>query len=97
MVFEGLNIAGRQTSTRVSLNQRDLKVTGFCGDGARFCGDRRAVVQPNAFPDTEQVLKATDSPGSQGCSLRGLSTVLCKLKEAAMGPIIWGEVIRNFV
>jgi hypothetical protein len=33
-------------------SEQFLRVTGFCGDG-------RAVIQPNSFPDTEQVLIVT--------------------------------------
>jgi hypothetical protein len=41
-----------------------------------FCGDGRAVIQRNSFPDTEQILKVTGFPGSGGCSLSGPLTVL---------------------
>jgi hypothetical protein len=39
-----------------------LKVRGYCGDG-------RAVIQPNFFPDTEQVLKAAGLSGSGECPI----------------------------
>jgi hypothetical protein len=34
-----------------------------------FCCGGRAVIQPNSFPDTEQILKVTTFAGSKGCSL----------------------------
>jgi hypothetical protein len=47
--------------------ERFFKVTDYCGD-------RRAVIQSNSFPDTEEVFKVSGFPGDGGCS--GLSTVL---------------------
>jgi hypothetical protein len=38
------------------------------------CGDGRGVIQATSFPDTEQVLKTTGFSGSEGYSLKGLST-----------------------
>jgi hypothetical protein len=49
------------------LIERSLETTGFCGD-------RRAVIQSDCFPDTEQALKSDDS-GAGGSLLSGLPTV----------------------
>jgi hypothetical protein len=57
----------RQSSKLVSSIEQILKVAAFCGEG-------RAVIQPNSFHDTEQVLIVTGFPGSEGCSLSGLSS-----------------------
>jgi hypothetical protein len=53
----------RKSSKRVFFIEQVLKVTDFCGDG-------RAVIQPDSFPDAGQVLKVTIFPGSAGCSLK---------------------------
>jgi hypothetical protein len=48
-----------------------LKVTGYCGDG------RGATPKPIACgPDIGQVLNATGLPGSGGCPISGLLTVV---------------------
>jgi hypothetical protein len=39
-----------------------LKVRGFCGDG-------RAVIQPNSLSEAEQFLKVTDLAGNGGCPM----------------------------
>jgi hypothetical protein len=50
------------------VHDKNDKARGHCGDG-------RAVIQPNSFPDTEQVLKARKLSGSERCPIGGLSTV----------------------
>jgi hypothetical protein len=54
-------------------------VTGFCSDG-------RAVIQPNFVPDTEDVLKVSDFPGSGGDRLQNCRLFILAVAEHLRPP-----------